>query len=379
MEHEVPPVARRHQDALLSVQAQQLTAAEIAFDLLVDAAHRQDLAVLVDRARDRNALTNRHIGQTGQQGIKLRTRCRIAFNTAVLLLEHHRRIQGQGRDVREQGRQMAVQNQHAFVMDRPGQLDLAFDVEQAVFARIRACGHTHRKAKAVVPQVHHRQTIELGHALATHLDQTLAIGNGFEQTLLRVIQSPPACAQRGLHIIHLHKWHPAPLRPLAAFHHQGFGQGKQRALPALVLGLPVCFFDECRHRLGCKMQQALALAHMRHKDRRGPRRLGRGHKALHKIHLATKSPRKLRVCRLHRVVLVHRSHQHHLDLHIHRLGLQRNRRHRRVHHARLLNLQTATAHEAAQLLPDRLIGQQVTQMQHQKAPVGPQQTARTDV
>jgi hypothetical protein len=70
------------------------------------------------------------------------------------------------------------------------------------------------------------------------------------------------------------------------------------------------------------MQQAQALAGVRHKNRRLMRGLRGGLETLGKIHLATKTPGKFRVRFLHRVILLHRSDQHNFHIHLNRLGLQ---------------------------------------------------------
>ncbi|MDT4867591.1 hypothetical protein FQZ97_1025130 [compost metagenome] len=137
-------VARGHQHALVAVQARGFADAEPAFDLFVDAAHGQHLAVLVERARDRDALVERHTRERREHGEQLGARGRVALHAVVLLLEHDGGVERQRRQVREQGREVAVQDQHALVVDGARHLDLAFDVEQALRARVGARAHAHR-------------------------------------------------------------------------------------------------------------------------------------------------------------------------------------------------------------------------------------------
>ena len=63
-------------------------------------------------------------------------------------------------------------------------------------------------------------------------------------------------------------------------------------------------------------------------------------------------------------------------MYIHRLRLQRDRRHRHQHVARLFDLHLARAHEAAQLFPHQRVGHQIAQVQQQEATVRTDQAAR---
>jgi len=63
IEHQVAAVASRDQHSLTAVQSGSGTDIEIPFDLLVDAADRQHLAVLVEGPGDRDALLERQTGQ----------------------------------------------------------------------------------------------------------------------------------------------------------------------------------------------------------------------------------------------------------------------------------------------------------------------------
>ena len=379
VQHQVAAVAGRHQHALLAIQTQQFAAAEIALDFFVDAAHRQQFAVLVDGTRHGNALTQRQTRQARQQCEQFGARCRIALDPAVLLLEHHRRVHRQGRDVRKQGGQVAVQNQHALVVDGARHLDLALDVEQALVARERARCHPHGHAKGVVAQVHHRQTVDLRDQLAADHQQALAVGNRLLNALLRTGQALLSSGLGGLHIGRLHTRSAPAVCHSMAFDHQGFGLAKQGALARLVARQAVAVFHNARHRRRRKMQQPQPLAGVGHKHRAGLHRLRRGFEAFGKVHLAAKAPGKLGLDLLHRVIGLHRGDQHQLHVHIHRLGRERHSGHGLVRHARLLDLQTPAAQKAAQLFPHRRVGQQVAQVQHQKTTVRTQQAARTDL
>ena len=56
IEHQMPLVSAGHQHPLLTIQAQAFTTSKVAFNLFVDAADRQQLAMLIDRPSHRNAL-----------------------------------------------------------------------------------------------------------------------------------------------------------------------------------------------------------------------------------------------------------------------------------------------------------------------------------
>jgi len=163
-----------------------------------------------------------------------------------------------------------------------------------------------------------------------------------------------------LHIGRLHTRSAPALRHSVAFDHQGFGLAKQGALARLVACQAVAVLDDECHRRRRKMQQTQPLAGVGHKHRAGLHGLRGGLEALGKVHLAAKTPGKLRIDFLHCVIGIHRGDQHQLHIHIHRLGCERHSGHGLVRHAGLLDLQTSTAQKTAQLFPHRRIGQQVT-------------------
>jgi hypothetical protein len=119
--------------------------------------------VLVDRPGHGNALAQRQSAEAGQQHVQLGAGGRVAFHAVVFLLEHDGAAQGQRRQLAEQCRQVTGQYQHALVMDRAGELDLALDVDHALVARKGARRHAHRKSEAGVAQVDLRQGVDLAH------------------------------------------------------------------------------------------------------------------------------------------------------------------------------------------------------------------------
>ena len=71
----------------------------------------------------------------------------------------------------EQRGEVAVQYQHALVVDGAGHFHLALDVDDALLPGKGACGDAHRKAKAVVAQIDLRQGVELAHLRAVQRDE----------------------------------------------------------------------------------------------------------------------------------------------------------------------------------------------------------------
>ena len=161
VQHQVALVAGGNEHALGAVQPRRRAGAEPAFDLCVDAAHGQHFTVLVEGAGDGNALAQRQPRQAGQQCVQLRTRGRVTFHAAVFLLEHDGGVERQRCHMAEQRREVAVQYQHALVMDGAGHVHFALDVEQALLPGKRARGDAHRKAKSVVAQIDLREGIDL--------------------------------------------------------------------------------------------------------------------------------------------------------------------------------------------------------------------------
>ena len=207
-------------------------------------------------------------------------------------------------------------------MNGARQFHLTLNVEKAFFTGIGAGRHAHRKAKAVVPQIHHGEPIDLSNLLARHDQQTFAIHNGLLQSLLRVVVSVNSRLSGLFHIDGIHGGVAALFGQRGTFNHQGLSQSKDRALSILVICRAMGLFDQGRHGGGRKMRQIHFSAGMAYKNSRGMSRLGGGRKALGKIDLATKAPGKLRVGFLHCVVLVGRSYQNNLHIDIQRFGLQ---------------------------------------------------------
>ena len=375
VEHQVAQVALGNQHALLAVQPGGLAHAKPALYFFVDAAHRQHLAVLVERAGDGNALQQRHTRQRRKHRKQLGARGRVAFYAVVFLLEHDGGVERQRRQVTKQRGQVAVQNQHAFVVDGAGHLDLALDVEQPLVAGVGACAHPHRQAKAPVAQVDLRQAVDLADFAALARNEPLAVGNGFAQALFGVVVAQAARGQGGVHVGGFHAAGGAGAAQCGAFGHQRFGACKDGALAGLVVHLAVRVFQQAGHGRCRQRRQAVFAAGVGHKHGGGLARVVGGGEAFRKVHLDAKAPGKFRVAFLQRVVVFHRPDQDEFDFCVHRLGLQRHGRHGHQRCARFFNLHAPAAQVAAHLFPGLRVGEQVAQVQQQKAAVGFQQAA----
>ena len=101
-EHQMTAVSVRNQHALTAVKPGGFTGAKVTLYLFVDAAYRQNLAMLVDRPGHGNPLPQGQAGQGRQQDIELRARGRVSFHAAIFLFERNGCIQCQRCNVGKQ-------------------------------------------------------------------------------------------------------------------------------------------------------------------------------------------------------------------------------------------------------------------------------------
>jgi hypothetical protein len=145
----------------------------------------------------------------------------------------------------EQCRQVTGQYQHALVMDRAGELDLALDVDHALVACKGARRHAHRKSEAGVAQVDLRQGVDLAHPAALQRDQPVALGHRFAQPLGHGIVARGARGQRGLHLGHTDQ---PRMAQGGALGDQRLGAREDGTLAGLVVGFAVRLLHQTRHR-----------------------------------------------------------------------------------------------------------------------------------
>ena len=295
VEHQVPAVATRHEHALVAVQPGRGADPEIPLDLLVDAAHRQHLAVLVERSGHRQPLAERHPGERGEQDVEFRAGGGIPLDAVVLLLEDDGRVEGERRVAGEQRGQIVLEDEHTLVVDGPGHRHLALDTHQSLLAGVGAGGDARREAEAVVPQVDHGQAVHLADRLTVQADEHLALGDGLAHLLFRVVVPPGACGEGRVHVRRLDQ----PAVPHAAeggaLQDERLGAAEDGALPAPVLRLAMALFEQAGDRGRGEMRQAEPLAGAGNEHRRGAPGLVTGREPFGKVHLDAEAAGELGV------------------------------------------------------------------------------------
>jgi len=86
-QHQIFDVAGGNNDALVSVKANRLASVEESLYLLVDTADCLDLAALIDRTSDCEALLDSRLGQGREQREQLGGRRAVAIDPTIGLLE----------------------------------------------------------------------------------------------------------------------------------------------------------------------------------------------------------------------------------------------------------------------------------------------------
>src|SRR3972149_1739091 len=111
-----------NEDALVPCRTSRRADIEKPPDLLVHSANGLNLAMLIDRASDRQVLPNWQLGQGRKQSIKLGRRCAVTFNASIGLLENQTREQRHRCVERVSACQQPREDQHPFRMDRSAKL-----------------------------------------------------------------------------------------------------------------------------------------------------------------------------------------------------------------------------------------------------------------
>src|SRR5262249_19327171 len=96
-QHQVFDIAHRDDDALPPGKPGYAAGVKKALDLLVDTADRLDSAELIDRAGQREVLTDRHFGKRRQQGEKCGSIRAVSVDPPIGLLEDKTGVERQGR------------------------------------------------------------------------------------------------------------------------------------------------------------------------------------------------------------------------------------------------------------------------------------------
>ncbi len=164
-------IGSRNQDPLLSCQPPGLADIVKSLDLFIDPADGLNPAVLVDRAGYRKGLLERDLRNGGEQRIELRRRGAVPFHAAVGLLEHQAGGQGQGPVHRIPSVEKPGQDQHPLGMNGAAHGRLPFDVHHIALAQMHPGGDFVGLAEGEFTQLHHRQTVDLGHLFSLGVDQ----------------------------------------------------------------------------------------------------------------------------------------------------------------------------------------------------------------
>src|SRR5262249_48613462 len=136
-----------------------------------DAADRLHVAVLVDRARDRDILPQRQPRQRREECVKLRRGGGIAVYLVVGLLERDRRLQRKRQLLRVLPGEVAGENKEAFGVDPPRQLDLTLDRLDGATAERNASRNARGDPEAVVAEIGHAERVHLADPLALEVDR----------------------------------------------------------------------------------------------------------------------------------------------------------------------------------------------------------------
>ena len=106
-----------------------------ALDLLVQAADRLNVALLVDGAGDREVLADGRVGEAREDGAELGERSAVAFDGVVALLEGDAGGEREGLVLGVLPAEVAAEDQDALVVDLAAELGLAVDAGDAALAR----------------------------------------------------------------------------------------------------------------------------------------------------------------------------------------------------------------------------------------------------
>ena len=170
-QHQVLHVGPGDQHALLLVQPPGAADVEEALDLLVDAADRLHLALLVDRAGDGQRLPDRRLRQGREQRVELRRGRAVAVHAAVGLLEDQRGGKRQRHLQSVAPGQEPPQDHHALGVQRAAELGLALDVGDAARAQAHARRDAARPAEGEGAELDHGEAVDLPDPAALGIDQ----------------------------------------------------------------------------------------------------------------------------------------------------------------------------------------------------------------
>src|SRR5689334_22947136 len=178
-QHQVLNIFGWNHDALAPGKAFHAADVIEAFNLLIDAANRLDLTMLVDGARYGDILPDRQPGKSGKQGVNFRGTGAIAVDSAIGLLEADAGGQREGLILGKLGAQVARDDLHALVVEAPAEVGFTFDVDQAGLAQGRGGGDPHGFAEGVAADFEDAQAVYLAHARTFGVNEQCAFFDHF--------------------------------------------------------------------------------------------------------------------------------------------------------------------------------------------------------
>src|SRR5690606_21119828 len=144
---------------------------EEAFDLFIDPSNRLHLAFLVHGSSDRKTLLDGHLGEGRQQRRELRRGGAVAVAPAIGLLENQGSRQGQWYILGIPPGKVAPEDHDALRVQRPAELHLALDVDDAALPHSHPGGDAARPAEGERPDLNDRKAVDLANLGTVGVDE----------------------------------------------------------------------------------------------------------------------------------------------------------------------------------------------------------------
>src|SRR5690606_12314651 len=170
-QHQVLHVCFRDQNALVAGESTCLADVEEAFDLFIDPSNRLHLAFLVHGSSDRKTLLDGHLGEGRQQRIELRRGGAVSVDPAIGLLENQGSRQGQWYILGIPPGKVAPEDHDALRVQRPAELHLALDVDDAALAHPHPDGDAARPAEGERPDLNDGKAVDLANLGTVGVDE----------------------------------------------------------------------------------------------------------------------------------------------------------------------------------------------------------------
>ena len=139
-------------------------------DLRGGATDRLDVAQLVDRPGDRDALVDGDLREGREEGVELRRGGRVPVDVVVELLERQAGVEEGGLVLPEAVREEAAQDEEPLVVDAPGHVAFALHHHDAASTCGGDARDARRASEGAVAEVVHRERVDLAHTFAVRRD-----------------------------------------------------------------------------------------------------------------------------------------------------------------------------------------------------------------